>query len=287
MRSNFSFLPTWSFSRFAGAILAITTGFFVASASASEGKWDYICMTDTDMATGQEVGYLTLHVDIPISNNTAVATTTQPAPKMAIQPPSVSTTTVRPGAQTTTVSSLTATIAAAATPAVATPQKEETVLGALSGEGDFNQALNVVANEAAGYKTNLPGLSEFLLARRSGDTEGFKQWTLNARPLQLKASKDAATGATVVSYRRLMAELRVQIKLGPDYRTVMAGLSSPNAKVFNAAVDKVILATDKATNGGIDYGDFAVQVLHHLKNRAAPVPYTQRTKELGITNSAQ
>ncbi len=41
---------------------------------------------------------------------------------------------------------------------------------------------------------DLPGLAEFLLARRTGDSEGFKQWTLNARPLQLRASKDPDHG---------------------------------------------------------------------------------------------
>ncbi len=67
----------------------------------------------------------------------------------------------------------------------------------------------------------------------------------------------------------------------------MAGLQSPNDTAFQAAVDKVVLATNKATNGGIDYGDYAVQVVNSLKNRKAPVPYTQASMALGITNSAQ
>jgi hypothetical protein len=259
MRGTFSIPPVLSFSRFAGAILALALGFFVSIASASEGKWDYIVMCDTDLGTGQEVGYLTLHVDIPISNAKHKA--------------------VMGGAKTQT--------ATLASPAVASNQKEQTVLSALSGDGDFDQALTVVAGEAATMSANLPGLSDFLLARRTGDTEGFKQWTLNARPLQLIATKDAATGASVLSYKRLMAELRVQVKLGPDYKDVMAGLQSPNDSVFQAAVDRVVLATNKATNGGIDYGDFAVQVLNSLKNRKAPVAFTQATMAAGITNSAQ
>src|SRR5262249_1200621 len=155
---------------------------------------------------------------------------------------------------------------------------------ALSGDGDFDQALNVIAAQAANYKTDLPGLSDFLLARRSGDAEGFKQWTLNARPLQLQAGKDPTTGATIISYRRLVAELRVQIKLGPDYKAVMAGLQSPDNATFSAALDRVILATDKTTNGGIDYGPFTVQVLNQLKaTHKTPVPFTQATMAAGIT----
>jgi hypothetical protein len=220
-------------------------------------------MCDTDLGTGQEVGYLTLHVDIPISNVKA-GSTTAPA-----------------------TSAVAAASAAVMAPKLAKVDKEQTVLSALSGDGDFDQALTVVANEAATMKADLPGLANFLLARKSGDTEGFKQWTLNARPLQLRASKDAATGASVISYRRLMAELRVQIKLGPDYRDVMAGLQSAKLTDFQAAIDKVILSTNKATNGGVDYGDYAVQVLNSLKNRKAPVAFTQATMAAGITNSAQ
>jgi len=234
-------------------------------------------MLDTDHGTGQQVGYLMLHVDVPITNKASAAVAAQVSPAST---PTVS------AAKSATVADSTNEVAAMVSPAVLGKQ-EQTVLSALSGEGDLDQALTVVAAETANMKAALPGLSEFLLARRSGDAEGFKQWTLTARPLQLRASKDAETGASVVSYRRLMAELRVQVKLGPDYKEVMAGLQSSNAKVFNAAIDKVILATNKATNGGIDYGDYAVKVLHSLKNRATPVPYTQRTMDLGITNSAQ
>ncbi len=255
MRGTFLISTYRSFSRFAGAILALTIGFVASAAHASEGKWDYICMCDTDLGTGQEVGYLTLHVDIPIANQKRIGI---PTGKLA-----------------------------AATTSVAANQKEQTVLSAFSGDGDFDQALNVVANEAASMSANLPGLSDFLLARRTGDSEGFKQWTLNARPLQLRASTDPTTGASVLSYKRLVAELRVQIKLGPDYKAVMAGIQSPDKATFEAALDRVVLATDKATNGGIDYGDFAVQVLNSLKNRATPVPFTQATMAAGITNSAQ
>ena len=258
MRGNFSIPTHPSFSRVAGAILALTIGFFVSTASASSGKWDYIVMCDTDLGTGQEVGYLTLHVDIPISNQKAIAI----APTRNLQ---------NGGANT----------------AATTIHREQTVLNALSGEGDFDTALTVVAAEAANMRADLPGLSEFLLARRTGDAEGFKQWTFNARPIQLRASKDPATGASVLSYKTLVAELRVQIKLGTDYKDVMAGLQSPNKATFEAAVDRVVLATDKASNGGIDYGDFAVQVVNSLKDRKAPVPYTQATAAAGITNSVQ
>jgi hypothetical protein len=275
MRGTFLNPPFRSFSSFAGAILALTFGFFTSVACASEAKWDYIIMCDTDLGTGQEVGYLTLHVDIPISNTTTAVAT---AP--------VTTASVKAVSAIASSKAIAPAAVAAIVPAVGT-HKEQTVLGALSGEGDFDAALSVVATEAAALKANLPGLADFLLARRSGDSEGFKQWTLNARPLQLLASKDAATGASVISYRRLMAELRVQIKLGPDYRQVMADLQSPKLSVFQAAVDKVVLATNKASNGGIDYGDYAVQVLNSLKNRKAPVPYTQATMAAGTTNSAQ
>ena len=254
MRGKFTTPAHRFFSRFAGAILALALGFFVSTASASSGKWDYIVMCDTDFGTGQEVGYLTLHVDIPLSNQSSIAIA--PTGRIALS-------------------------------AALTSQKEQTVLSALAGDGDFDQALTVVANEAAGMKADLPGLAEFLLARRTGDSEGFKQWTFNARPLQLRAAKDPATGAPVISYNRLVAELRVQIKLGTDYKTVMAGLQSLDKSTFEAAVDRVVLATDKATNGGIDYGDYALQVVNSLKGRKAPVPFTQATLAAGITNSAQ
>ncbi len=236
-------------------------------------------MVDHDTATGQEVGYLMLHVDLPITvAGAAIASAAAPqvASSVAAKP----------------VSTSVAARAATAVQTVASPaaqsRAEQAVLSSLSGEGDFDHALKIVAAQAEAVKHDLPGLSEFLLARQTGDAEGFKQWTLSSRALQVRAAADAATGATVVTYKRMVAELRVQIKLGPDYRTVIAGLESARSSNFNAAVDKVILATNKASNGGIDYGTYVVDVLKTLKStRKQPVPFTQRTMQTGVTNSAQ
>ena len=248
---------------------------FCSQAQASAGAWDYICMVDHAADTGQEVGYLLLHVDLPITNKAAATATatTSSLGSVALKP----------------VASAAANTTEAAIAAVADlgANAEQTVLSALAGEGNFDQAVTVVAAEAHAKRDKLRGLAEFLLARRSGDAEGFKQWTLNTRTLQTRATVDGESGATAVSYRRLVAEVRVQIKLGPDYRSVLAGLESRRDSDFRAAIDKVILATKKESNGGIDYGTYVSEVLSSLKNRKAPVPYTQRSKDAGLTNSAQ
>ena len=274
-----------AFSLLAGGLLP-----FAGLVQASNGAWDYVCMVDTAADTGQEVGYVCLHVDLPIQNGSPAITTTA---KPAVTATTVKPATVKPAAVTANAASvaarpeLTATEAAIASVATIAPNAEQTVLNALSGDGNFDHAVTIVAAEAHAKRQALPGLAEFLLARRAGDTEGFKQWTLNSRALQIKAGIDGASGATALTYRQLVAELRVQVKLGPDYRTVIAGLGSRRDSDFRAAIDKVILATKAESNGGIDYGNYVSEVLNSLKNRKAPVPYTQRSKDAGLTNSAQ
>lgn len=269
-------------SKLSAALLGVAALGFAVTASASSERWDYIVMCDHDADTGQEVGYLMLHVDLNVGGSTTASAATSAskaeiAGGKSIEP------------QVGPVGPVTAAIGKSIEPKVDTAgrQAEQVVMSAMSGEGNFDGALQIVATRAEALNDFLPGLSKFLLARQTGDTEGFKQWTLTPKALQVRAAKDAATGGTVVTYNRVVAELRVQIKLGPDYRTVMAGLEGKNDSDFQAAIDKVILATDQQKNGGIDYGSFAVEVLTSLKDRKAPVPYTQRSMDAGITNSAQ
>lgn len=250
--------------KLAALVLGLAALGLATQARASMDRWDYIVMTDTAADSGQEVGYLMLHVDLRIGGTpTASAANSHATPV------------------TTAVKAVAPKVDAASR------QAEQVVMSAMSGEGNFDHALQIVAGRAETLKEFMPGLSKFLLARQTGDTEGFKQWTLTPKALQVRAAKDAATGATVVTYNRVVAELRVQIKLGPDYRTVMAGLASKNDSDFRAAIDKVVLATDKLKNGGTDYGTYTVEVLNSLKVRKAPVPYTQSSMNAGITNSAQ
>ncbi len=266
--------------KLAAAFLGVAALGFAAPARASVDRWDYVTMCDHDASTGQEVGYLMLHVDLPVTTaGAAVASAAAaPAPVSSV-------------AAKSTVASPAQPVVAAAKPAVsaaAQSKAEQAVLSSLSGEGDFDHALKIVAAQADASKQHLPGLSEFLLARQTGDAEGFKQWILSSKALQVRAAADADTGATVVTYKRMVAELRVQIKLGPDYRTVIAGLESARSSDFNAAIDKVIRATNKDLNGGTDYGTYVVDVLRTLKStRKQPIPFTQRSMQTGVTNSAQ
>ena len=284
-KAYYGYMPGFSFirsslsgSKLVATLLCLAALSFAATASASVDRWDYIVMCDHDASTGQEVGYLMLHVDLPITTaGAAVASAAAPA-----------TSSVTAKSASTSVAAKSATAVQSTISAEVQTRAEQAVLSSLSGEGDFDHAVKIVAAQAEAAKQHLPGLAEFLLARQTGDTEGFKQWTLTSKALQVRAAADAATGATVVTYKRMVAELRVQIKLGPDYRTVIAGLESARSSNFNAAVDKVILATNKASNGGIDYGTYVVDVLKTLKStRKQPVPFTQRTMQTGVTNSAQ
>ena len=96
---------------------------------ASCDRWDYVPMVDHDTATGQEVGYLMLHVDLPITvAGAAIASAAAPQVASSVAAKPVSTSVVARAATA---------VQTVASPA-AQSRAEQAVLSSLSGEGDFD-----------------------------------------------------------------------------------------------------------------------------------------------------